>query len=256
MNKLAERKVKNFYTQQIEEKPKKLNEKVLENVPPIIQNYLKKINILDKQEIKRVRFKQRGKFKFGPNSKWKAYTAEQYINTENLSFLWYAKIRMMPLINFHVIDDFICGKGELKAKVCNLITVVDEMGSNLDEGEFLRFLGEMFWYPSFFLDRHITLKSIDNRTIQARLNLEDLDVSGKFLFDDSNLIREFTTNRYYTKKGRDSLEKWHGYLEDYKEFDGIRIPSKFKVCWDLDDGEYCYIKGKVVDIKFNKPLLY
>ncbi|MBD3194930.1 MAG: hypothetical protein GF317_07750 [Candidatus Lokiarchaeota archaeon] len=140
-----------IHTQSLEEKPKKLNKIESDNLPLIIKNYLKKINIFEREEIKRVRLKQKGFFKLNPKSKWHPYTAEQYINTENMSFLWYAKIRMIPLINFHVIDDFIRGKGELKAKLFNLITVVDEKGSNMDEGEFLRFLGEMFWYPTFFL---------------------------------------------------------------------------------------------------------
>ncbi|MBD3194931.1 MAG: hypothetical protein GF317_07755 [Candidatus Lokiarchaeota archaeon] len=107
-----------------------------------------------------------------------------------------------------------------------------------------------------FLDKNLIWNPIETNIVQTSLNIGDLNISGKYIFDESSLIREFSADRYYTKNEMISLEEWHGYLDDYEEFDGIRIPSKFKVCWNLDDGEYCYIKGKVVDIEFNNPRLY
>lgn len=257
MNRIAEQKVERFYITPIEKNPKKISDSDLENLPSLLQKYLKEIGILGNKEIKRMKLTQRGDFKLNPNSKWKRFRAEQYVNTENMSFLWYAKIKMIPLINFHVIDEFIEGKGALNAKLFNLLTVVDESGSKLDKGEFLRFLGEMTWYPTFFLNENIEYEKIDDKTIQVELIYNgETKISGNLIFNDTGLIEEFTTKRYYTDKDQISLEDWHGYWFNYEEIDGILIPKRFKVCWNLENQEYCYIKANITNLEFNNPNLY
>jgi len=257
MNRHANQKVKKFYTSSLENEPNTITEKQLENLPQALQNYLNKIGIIGKKEINRVRLKQKGEFKLNPNSKWKELTAEQYINTENLSFLWYAKIKMVPLVNFHVIDEFIHGKGALNAKLFNLITVVDEKGPKLDEGEFQRFLGEIPWYPNFLLNENIECQELENKTVRVKLgHKDDMQISGNLIFDDTGLIKEFNTKRYYTNKEEITLEDWHGYWFDYEKIEGIIIPTRFKVCWNLDNQEYCYIRANITNMEFNNPNIY
>jgi len=256
MIKFAEEKVDDFYKKPLEISPERISESDLENLPSLLQKYLRKIGILGTKEIKRVRLKQIGEFKFNPDSKWKSFTAEQYINTENMSFLWYAKIKMIPLINFHVIDKFINRKGSLNAKLFNMITVVDESGPKLDEGEFLRLLGEMPWYPSFFLHEKIKWNTINEKTLEIKLVQKDVEISGNLIFNESGFIYEFSTKRYYTDKDEINLEDWHGYWYDYEKFDGISIPTRFKVCWNLETQEYCYIRAKITDLEFNNPNIY
>jgi len=256
MNKFAKEKIEGFYTIPMKTKIKKISEKDLASIPILIRNYLKKINILEKETIKRVRLKQNGHFKLNPDSKWKPFSAKQYVNTENLSFLWYAKIKMIPLVNVHVIDQYIQGKGKLNAKLLNLIKIVDEQGIELDQGEFLRFLSEMPWYPSFYLNKKITWGEINNKTLEVKLNHKDTPISGRITFNDKGLINEFTAKRYYTNRGISTIEDWHGFWDKYKKINGILIPTKFKVCWHLDSGNYCYIRGTITEIGFNILNLY
>lgn len=257
MNRRANQKVKKFYINSLENEPETISEKQLENLPQTLQNYLNKIGIVGKKEIKRVRLKQKGEFKLNPNSKWKKLTAEQYINTENEAFVWYAKISMIPLINFHVVDEFIQGNGALNAKLFNLITVVNEKGPKLDEGEFLRFLGEIPWYPSFFLNEDMECQKLDNNIVQVKLtHKNDIQISGNLIFDNNGLIKEFNTKRYYTDKDEISLEDWHGYWFDYEEIEGILVPTRFEVCWNLDNQEYYYIRANITNLEFNNPSIY
>ncbi|TFG11765.1 MAG: hypothetical protein EU531_11240 [Promethearchaeota archaeon] len=251
MKKKIQDKVKKFYKNSIKYRDDKVLKKDLDKLPRLIQDYFRKINLIGKERIKRVRLSQKGLFKLKPDSKWKPFSAEQYVNTEDWSFLWYAKIKMIPLVNFHVVDEFIEGKGALKAKLFNLITVVDEEGEKLDQGEFLRFISEAPWYPSFYLNEKIVWNKIDETTMELTITMKQNQISGKILFDNLGFIKEVTAKRYYTNQNNITFEDWHGFYEGYKEFNGILIPTDFKVCWHLESGNYCYIKGKILNIEFN-----
>lgn len=257
-SKLAIQKSNRFYNLPIQQKIRTISNNDLETLPELVQNYLKKINLIGKQEIKRVRLKQEGEFRLAPDSKWKSFDAEQYVNTENLSFLWYAKISMVPLVNIHVIDEYIEGKGNLNAKLFNLINVVDKKGPKFDQGEFLRFLSEMPWYPTCYSNENLKWSENGNSALDIKLNDEchNNSVSGTLIFNKKGLIDEFVAERYYSNEKEVTLEDWHGYWDNYENFDGILVPTKFKVCWDFDDQEYCYIKGTTTDIEFNNPNLY
>ncbi|TFF96874.1 MAG: hypothetical protein EU547_05850 [Promethearchaeota archaeon] len=255
-NKFVIQKSKKFFSLPLEQEVKTISNEDLKNLPSLIQNYIKKINLLGKKQIKRVKLRQKGDFKLKPDSKWKHFTAEQYINTEKLSFLWYGKIQMVPLVNVHVIDEYISGKGALSAKLMNLIKVVDEDGSKFDQGEFLRFLGETPWYPSLYIDKRLKWSKKGDSKLEIKLSDNGNDISGKILFNEMGLIEEFTAKRYYNNQGQLSLEDWHGYCYDYKKINDIMVPSRFKACWHFEDFEYCYIRGNITDIEFNNTEIY
>jgi hypothetical protein len=256
MKKLVKQKLNEFFSYPLSESSKKISESNLKNVPELIQEYLKKTEILGKDKILRIRLKQKGEFKLKPGSKWKKFTAEQYINTENMSFLWYAKIKLIPLIKVYVIDEFIYGKGKLIAKLLSFIKIVDELGSEIDQGEFMRFLSESVWYPTFFCNNNIQFAVLKNNTIKIKLESQHQNISGKLILNNDGLIHKFTCERYYTNADKKELKKMTGYLSEYKIFNGIMLPTKFKVCWHLEEGDYCYINGNIIDIEFNIPKAY
>ncbi|MBD3231001.1 MAG: hypothetical protein GF329_22670 [Candidatus Lokiarchaeota archaeon] len=256
MKKLLKQKLNEFYTHPLGESIENISYTHLKNIPKPIQKYLKKCKIVGNEEIKRVRLKQEGKFKLKPNSDWKSYSAEQYINTENYSFLWHAKIKLMPLIKVYVIDYFIKGEGRLIAKLFSLFKMVDESGKEIDQGELVRFLTESAWYPSFLCNEKIQWNIIDENEIEIILDYKDQRVSGKINFNKEGYIEEFTAKRFYTSGDTQELEKMSGYLYNYKEMAGIIIPTKFKVCWHLEEGDYYYIKAEITEIEFNNPNRY
>jgi len=42
-------------------------------------------------------------------------------------------------------------------------------------------------------------------------------------------------------------------MADYKEINGITIPTKVEVIWKLEKGEFSYAKFNVKKIEYNKP---
>jgi hypothetical protein len=41
-------------------------------------------------------------------------------------------------------------------------------------------------------------------------------------------------------------------VDEYKIFDGMKIPSKMTVSWKLEEGDWTWIKLEIKDIKYNE----
>ena len=59
----------------------------------------------------------------------------------------------------------------------------------------------------------------------------------------------FVAPRFNSTTGK--KETWSTPITAYKEFHGLRIPSKGEAVWKLADGDFCYIKLEVTDIEYN-----
>jgi hypothetical protein len=48
-------------------------------------------------------------------------------------------------------------------------------------------------------------------------------------------------------------ETWIGKMRDYREMNGITIPTKVEVVWKLKKGEFSYAKFSVKKIEYDRP---
>ncbi|MFQ6109445.1 MAG: DUF6544 family protein [Candidatus Aminicenantales bacterium] len=60
---------------------------------------------------------------------------------------------------------------------------------------------------------------------------------GLFKFDENGDVVSFEAKRYYDRKSGATLEGWFVQIdpESYKEFEGIRIPTRSSVTWKLKE---------------------
>jgi len=221
------------------------------DLPKTVQRYLIRSGIIGKERIKSVRLKQKGVFKQKPDQDFKSITAEQYFNVDSNEFIWLGKLGIAS-----AIDKYRDGGGNLTIKLFGLITIVNAKGREIDQGEILRFLTESIWFPSFFLDNRIEWKSIDDNTAKATLNYGDEKASATFHFNDKAEITLITAKRYLETNRKYTLRDWEIPLFEYKDVNGVRIPTKANVTWKLQSGDYCYYKLEIIDIEYNKPTMY
>ena len=51
----------------------------------------------------------------------------------------------------------------------------------------------------------------------------------------------------------ENKETWVGKMDEYKEINGITIPTKVEVVWRLEKGEFSYAKFNVKKIDYDRP---
>jgi len=232
-------------------KNKTIEEEDIKDLPEPVKRWLKFSRVIGKEEIKTVRLKQTGSMKIKPDQSGMKTKAEQYFNITTPAFVWKARVNMLPLIYFAGEDKYYEGEGHMLIKVLSLFPVVNSHGEEIDQGTLTRYLGEMVWFPTAVLSEFITWETIDSNTAKATMSYKGTKGSGVFHFDESGKLKSYSCDRYYTRGDETTLEKYYVPVWDYKEFSGIKIPTKAKAIWRLDEGDFEYYDLKITEIEYN-----
>ena len=232
---------------------KVVTKEIISVLPPIVQKWLERSNVIGKEIIYSVHLKQIGEMRTTPDGKWMPVEAEQWFKTEKPGFIWIADVKAYPGIHLAGIDKYENGKGHMLIKLLSLIPVADAKGKETDQGTMLRYLAEIVWFPSAALNDYIQWEQIDSTTAKAMMTYGGITASGLFKFDANGDVISFEAKRYYDRKGGTTLEDWFIQIEpnSYKEFEGVRIPAKSTVTWKLKEGDFTWYKLEIADIHYN-----
>lgn len=224
----------------------------ISHLPAPVVGWLKTTGILGRQEIHTVWVKQRALMKMKPEQKeWHTALAHQYVITHEPSFIWTVQMDMSPLIKIKGRDKYVDGRGEMLIKMNSLIKVVNEKGPKLDEGTLQRFLGELIWYPSVAVSPFITWEAIDDYSARAVMTYKGVSGSGIFTFDKDGNFTKFEARRYMGNKEDAKKYPWIITVDSYGVFDGIKVPSRMQATWQLDEGDWTWLKLVIEDLRFN-----
>ncbi len=225
--------------------PNKLKKRPHESMPPLIRKYLDKCGISRDRVPDRVYLRQRGTFYMSPEDKGHAMNAVQYFYPLSHDFVWLGKIFIAGIIPVLARDSFLKKKGRLTVRIMGCIKAADYKGPEMDQGELIRYLSEMIWFPHGFLDPDIVCDEIDHSTIRVSLK-QEYDISVDLHFNELGLIDTISALRFKEK----DLSPWEAVIREYSEFNGIKIPSRCDVKWKLSPGDFTYYEMEITDIKY------
>jgi len=221
-------------------------------LPEPVQRYLNYAQVVGKEPIRTVRLKQQGFIRQQPGQKWFPMVAEQYFTTTPPAFLWHATMRPFPLVWISATDRFSDGHGSMRIKPLSLITMANARGPEMDQGSALRYLAEMIWFPTVWLSDYIHWQVIDAHSVKAIFHEPRITVSAVLHVNEQGQPTHFTTDRFMEGHGRYRLTPWSGQSNEYREVDGMRIPTKIEVTWHLASGEFSYFRCKITEIEYNQ----
>ncbi|MGG7619052.1 DUF6544 family protein [Bacillus coreaensis] len=228
----------------------------IKNLPSPVQKWLIHSNVIGKEEVKTVRLKQQGRMRTEKGGKWMPSKADQYFTINVPGFIWIADVQMAPLVQLSGIDSYKEGTGKMKIKLFSLFPVVDAEGPEMDSGTMMRFLAEMMWFPSAALKPYIKWEEIDEGSAKAIMEYKGISVSAIFYFNEEGDILRFVGKRYREVNGKYVLSDWGGINKEFKEFNGIRIPSKSDVTWFEEEGEFRWFEVEITQLQYNVPSMY
>lgn len=218
----------------------------LENLPVPVQRYFRHVMKEGQPYISYARLTHGGKFKTDPKKAWVNIKGEQYFTTEKPGFIWKGSTAM-----FTARDMYISDKGRLVVSLFSLLKIADGKGEKYDQGELLRWLGESVWFPTNLLPHeNLEWTPVDNQTARLNFKHNGLSISYLVSFNDDGEITALQTRRYM---GENNLETWIGKVSDYKEVNGIRIPTTIEAIYELKEGNYSYAKFNVETVEYNIP---
>lgn len=255
-----ERKVDNevekLFKKSKETGPEVISEADIEGLPEPVQRYLRYAQVIGKEKIRTVRLKQKGFFRQKEDQGWMPLNAEQYYTTDPPAFIWNGNLRLLQLPLLKGRDKFCEGKGNMLIKLLPFIKIADASGYEIDQGTLVRYLNEIMWFPTAYLNDYIEWEPIDSSSAKATISVEGLTASAILYFNEKGEMTNFVAERYMTVDDKFSLETWSTPIEKYREVHGIRIPTKGEGVWKLSSGDFNYIRIEIIDIEYNNPSIY
>lgn len=219
---------------------------MLLELPEPVKRYFNHVLKNGQPYISYARLTHNGQFKTNQNKDWVNIEGEQYFTTEKPGFIWKGETSM-----FTARDMYIADKGRLIVSLFSVYNIVDGKGEKFNQGELLRWLGESVWFPTNLLpNENLKWTAIDSTTSKLTFTYDNLTVFYIVTFNDLGEITQLETKRYM---GEENLETWKGKLSDYREMNGVLLPTTIEAIWELETGDYSYAKFKVKKIDYNKP---
>ena len=221
-------------------------------LPEPAQRYLRYAQVVGKESIRTVRLKQQGFMRMQPGQKWLPMVAEQYVTTTPPAFLWHTKIQPFPLISISGTDRFSDGHGSMRIKLLSVIPLGNTRGPEMDQGELQRYLLEMSWYPTAWLSDAIEWQAIDAHSVKATIHEHGVTASGVLHVNEQGQLTQLTADRYREEHGHYQLAPWTAEADEYQEVDGMCIPTRCEITWNLASGHFTWFRFKITEIEYNQ----
>jgi hypothetical protein len=228
----------------------------LKGLPVPVQRYLRYCRVVGRPRIQAVRLKQTGVFRQKPDGKWGNLEAEQYYTVNPPAFLWTARLESSPLVWVTGRDFYSRGKGNMLIRLFSTITVADARGPELDQGAMTRYLSEIVWFPTAWLSKYIHWEAVDSSSAKVTMEYRGVSASALVSFNEKGELVNLVAERYRMDGGAYSLDTWATPGGEYREFDGMMIPTRGEAVWKLKSGDYSYIKIEITSVEYDKPLQY
>ncbi|GAC1624425.1 MAG: hypothetical protein NVS4B9_15910 [Ktedonobacteraceae bacterium] len=161
-------------------------------------------------------------------------------------------MRPFPLGWISATDRFTGGRGSMVIKLLSFITVGNAHGPEMDRGELQRYLAEMIWFPTAWLSAAVEWQAIDDYSVQATFRVSDVTGSVVLHVNEHGQLTHVTADRYKEEHGRYLLAPWSAQCNEYREVEGMRIPTRIEITWHLSSGAFTWFRCKVTEIEYNQ----
>ena len=232
-----------------------ITEADLAGLPQPLRRYLTQTGVIGRPRISTVRLKQEGFFRTKPGQKWMPMRAVEYYSVDPPAFLWHGKIKMLPFLSIQARDRFDSGTGQMLIKLLAL-TLGDTRGPELDQGALLRYFNEMMWFPTAFLSEAIQWEAIDADSVRGTIRIGETSASAVLHFTEAGQFANFVAERYMGTGDAFSLETWSTPVDEYAEMNRLQLPVSGEGVWHLSTGDFSYIKVRIAELEYDKPLPY
>jgi hypothetical protein len=230
---------------------------VLSALPPPVSHSLFMSGHLDNAVMRNARIVwEVFELKRKPGAGWMKLRALQFNSVPSPARFVYMETMPWSLLRYQAKDTYHEGRGRMRVRAFKALTVAEERGPEMDRSELVTVLAEAVLIPSYYLQPYVTWEPRDSLSASATLEWEGARVSGVFYF---NAFGECTRFETWDRRqaGKESVRmQWIVTFGDYKELNGVLLPSTLKASW-LEPGHepFEYFRGRVRSVDFDRDSL-
>lgn len=161
---------------------------------------------------------------------------------------------MMPLVTLHVEDAFQHGSGGLVGRLWGWLRLFAEGGPAVDRGQAIRYLSELPWTPAAYLHNdHVSWEETADGHLRASCDVAGTRVHVDYALDSEGRVVSVRADRPRGVDGEFVDTPWVGQFHDWSEVDGLMVPMRGEVAWELPEGTFTYWQGRVTKYEVVSP---
>jgi hypothetical protein len=216
------------------------------DLPELVRCYVERCVPADQPGRSAVHFTQIGDMQMKPG-RWLPFRAEQYMAVDRVEFAWRASFLVAGLVSVRVRDWYRSGVGGLDVRLWGVVPVVRASGEQFARGEAMRYLAELAWAPQAMVTNPaLEWRAVDESTVEVATHISRERVAVQLHFDAAGDIVGMSTGARPRMVGKEVVDTpWSGVFGEYREFNGVRLPTTGEVSWLLSDGPFTYFRGRV-----------
>jgi hypothetical protein len=227
----------------------------LDAVPPPVARYLRWA-LGTTTHIHELRIAQVGTLRTGVHTdRWMPFDAEHIVVPPGTGFVWNARVGVGPLLHIRVRDALINGRGSGHVSLLSAFTMAAHGDTpEIDSGSLHRYLAEAVWYPTALLpSAKLRWTEIDATRAIVTLTEHDVSVSLEFRFATTGEVTGiYTPGRWGSFPDGYRRVPWQGHFRNYREWDGVIVPSEGDVAWYIDSQWQPVWKARVTSFRISK----
>lgn len=210
-------------------------------LPAPVQRYLRYTGVVGRPRIKTAHAQYEGQFRLKRDQRWMHIVAEQDYTVNPPGFVWNVRFKMAGVPFMFGQDTYAGGHSRMHGKLFGLFTVVDGYGDEVDQGTMVRYLQEILWFPTAYLENNIHWDAVDDHAADVTFTAYGQSVTGRMFFDDTGRLLSFAAQRYGEFDGKYDIRTWTTPITEYGHYAGLTLPSVGTGVWLLPDGDLAYV---------------
>ena len=227
----------------------------IEELPEPVGNWLVWSGSVGKAEVRSMYLEQRGQIKLKPEQKhWTPSKAKQYSTFEPPEFTWKVDMKMAPGTHISGKDVFRNGRAQMRIKFDGIMPLSKTENSiKTNQSSLQRYLMELSCCPPAALSSYVSWQKVDETTATARMELNGVSGTANFHFNAQGELKSVKALRYKDSDKGAEMMLCTANILGYMEADGIKVPSKIEIVWDLPEGPFTWYEFEVSGVQFNEP---
>jgi len=219
-------------------------------LPGVVQAWLRRSGALGRKPAAIGLLQQRARLKLKPGQEsWLEARARQHTNLSEPAFAWRVEVPLWGPVYLDGQDQYLDGKGSMYIALQALFPVVNETGPRIDEGAAQRFLGEIVWFPRFALSPYVSWEATGPLAARATLKYGGMEAQGTFRFNEQGDVVRYEARRFKGNEPEARRHPWVLEIQEYREFDGVRVPSRMTATWMLEEGPWTWMELEVTGLE-------
>ena len=231
-----------------------VTEPEIARLPPVVQRYLRFMNVVGKPRVWSFRCEMEGRFRPALDKSWLPAEMFQHNTRDPITRLFFITLRMGHVLPMLARDTYVDGHGRMLVRALDLVTIIDGKGPEFDISELVTYLDDAVMFaPSMLLGANARFTQIDDRSFDVALTDRDITVTGRVLVDERGAPVDFhTTDRFVgdSKHGWKRAQ-WTTPVLDFIEIDGRRVVSAVQAVWILPSGPLAYVDVSLRSLELN-----